>query len=352
MKKILVIKTMIIALCLGAIVNTSYGQLDADPAITSMSFGSSQIVLGHSTPLTVFFLNNGTFQSIIANSFHLQISLDQPGTYKANPESIAAITGTFASKFTWTYSAVNHVFFGLNNQAIAPGDGGTIIINITGYIETVAAPSICHIVRDNPAAYPNDDVSNNNLTATLAVTPGGPAPILLLDFNAVKQGSNVALSWHTSSEINSDHFDVQYSKDGSTWISIGTVAAAGNSSIQKSYSFLHTTPVPGANYYRLKQVDIGGAYVNSDIKVVSFNSTTGIKILPNPVVGRLYITSSTATTFTSVMVFTAEGKQLEQNNKFVSGNSIDMSRYPAGVYMIKITDSQGNTEVRSVVKER
>ena len=29
-----------------------------------------------------------------------------------------------------------------------------------------------------------------------------------------------------------------------------------------------------------------------------------------------------------------------------------MSRYPAGGYMIKITDSQGNTEVRSVVKER
>ena len=40
MKKLLVIKTMVIALCLSAMVNRSLGQNDADPAITSMNFAA------------------------------------------------------------------------------------------------------------------------------------------------------------------------------------------------------------------------------------------------------------------------------------------------------------------------
>src|SRR5437868_3363529 len=84
------------------------------------------------------------------------------------------------------------------------------------------------------------------------IPPAAPAPILLLDFTATKQGAAVQLSWHTSSEINSDHFEVEWSKNGSSWSNIGNVAAAGFSSTTKSYGLLHPNPVSGANYYRLK----------------------------------------------------------------------------------------------------
>jgi len=204
----------------------------------------------------------------------------------------------------------------------------------------------------NPSQYPNENVNNNNLTAALGVSAGGTTPILLLNFNAVKQGSTVQLTWQTTSEINSDHFDVEYSKDGSTWTSIGTVAAAGNSSITKSYSLNHPNPINGANYYRLKQVDIGGAFVYSTIRVVNFNSKTGIRVMPNPVVDRLYITSDASLSFKSVSVYAADGKQLQQTGTFVSGNSIDMSRLPTGTYFIKITDANGNTETHSILKGR
>ena len=74
--------------------------------------------------------------------------------------------------------------------------------------------------------------------------------------------------------------------------------------------------------------------------------------MPNPVVATLYVTSDVATTFQSVAVFTAEGKLLQQNIKVASGSSIDMNRYAPGIYMIKIVDAKGNTEVHRVVKER
>src|SRR5690242_12724522 len=129
MKKIF-IKTALVALCLSAIINTSSAQNDADPAITSFSFASSPIIVNHLTTLTVFFTNNGFTTPIAAGSVGLNISLPTSAEYIASPESIAALSGDFVSKFNWTYSTVNKNFFGTSNQAIAPGDGGTIIIMV------------------------------------------------------------------------------------------------------------------------------------------------------------------------------------------------------------------------------
>ena len=282
---------------------------------------------------------------------------------KMNPTALPP-TGTGANLFTWVLT--NNGGSGTGLVYTWTGRSKTITVNQTppapkykitfaGVPITAEASQAQSDVRvagqfTDPGNAPTGNSGNNSAVIATYTVPGSPQPILLLNFEAVKQGSTVQLSWQTSSEVNSDHFVVEYSKDGSSWQSIGSVAAAGNSSITKSYGFNHPNPVNGANYYRLRQVDIGGAFAYSNIRVVNFNTKTGIKILPNPVIDRVYITSDANTTFNSVSVFTNDGKQLQQTGKFVPGNSIDMSRYPAGTYFIRITDGQGNTESHSIVK--
>ena len=353
MKKVLVIKKMLIALCLSAIATTGFGQVnDADPAITSFSFAASPITVGNATTLTTFFLNNGFTTPIPTGSVGLKISLPTSGEYKAQPETVAALAGTFLSKFNWTYNTNTKSFFGTSNQAIAPGDGGTIIVTVKGFTPIASGVSIANIQRLNPGAYPNENINNNNLTAALGVVPGSPVPIQLLNFTATKQSnSTVLLNWQTTSELNSKNFDVQYSKDGIQWISIGTVAAAGTSSIQRSYSFLHANPANGANYYQLKEVDLDARFVTSPVRVVTFTIGGGIKVLPNPVINNAYITTPLGTNLQSVVVFSVEGKQMKQYDNFVTSNGIDMSMYAAGTYMLKITDKQGNTEIKTVFKK-
>jgi|GEM_PF-1965398 len=354
MKKILISKAFILALSLSAISGTASAQNDADPAITSFSFDASPIVMGHATTLDLLFLNNGFTTSIPPGALGLKVSLLATGEYVADPENIAAISGNYAAKFNWSYNSNTKTFTGVSNQMIAPGDGGTITVNVKG-VNVVGASSSVNATATiqllDPAAFPSDN-SNDNLTTALEVVPTGPLAISLLNFNAVKQSNTVQLNWKTASEVNSKYFEAQYSKDGFSWISIGTVAAAGNSSVEKNYSLIHGNPSAGSNYYRLKQVDINGDFVYTDIREINFSSGTGIKILPNPVVSKLYLNSNTATTFKSVILLTAEGKQLEQHEKFISGNSLDMSKYPPAVYTVKITDMQGNIEVRQVVKNK
>ena len=356
MKKVLVIKTMIIALCLGAIMNKSYAQPpnDADPAITSMSFATSPITNSplhppYTTTLTVFFTNAGFTTAIAAGTVGLNISLPTSGEYVANPQSIASMSGTFLSKFNWTYNSTTKNFFGVSNQAIAPGAGGTIVVSVKGVIGTTGRISVANIQRLQPSAYPNENVNNNNLTASLGVIEF--LPVLLLDFTATKQSKTVQLNWKTSSEQNSKYFDVEFSRDGTQWQPIGRVNAAGNSSTVKAYSLIHTAPVNGINYYRLKQVDMDANYSYSGIRTVNFNTTADLIIMPNPVVDKVYITANGGGSLQSVTLFTTEGKQLQQINNYVIGNSIDMGNYPVGTYMIKIIDKQYLTVVKKIIKQ-
>jgi Secretion system C-terminal sorting domain len=354
MKKVLVIKTFITALCLSALMNASLAQnpnSDADPAITSFSFAASPIVVNNTTVLTVFFTNAGFVNTIPAGTVGLKISLPTSAEYAGFPESVVSLSGTFLSKFNWTYNPAVKSYFGTSNQAIIAGDGGTVIVTIKGLIPTAALNSVANIQRLAPIWYPNEDVTNNNLTAALGVVPGGPVPIKLLSFNATKQSKVVDLNWQTSTEVNSSYFDVQFSKNGADWSSIGIVNAAGNSNTTKSYSLVHRSPVNSINYYRLKQVDSDGKYENSLIRTVKFKSDNSVTIMPNPTTDRLFITSNTPGRLQSLTMISDEGQQVYSVTNFVLGNSIDMRSYAPGIYILKIVDKEGNTETMKVIKQ-
>jgi hypothetical protein len=350
MKKLLVIKTIIIALCLGAI-NPAQAQNDADPAITSMSFATSPILVNTTTTLTVTFINNGFTTAITAGSVGINISLPTSGEYVASPMSSIALSGTFVSKFNWTYNSATNNFFGVSNQSIAPGDGGTIVVNVRGMIPVTSRISVANIQRLNPSQYPNENVNNNNLTAALGVVPGGPQPVSLLNFTATKRNKVVDLNWQTAQELNSKHFDVQFSRDGVNWQSIGIVTAAGFSNTTRSYSFVHTTPVNGINFYRLKQVDIDAKFEYSVTRTVNFNTATSITLMPNPTVDRLYIIGNSAGTLQSVTLFSADGKEVLTTHDFLLGNSIDMRNFAPGIYNVKIVQRSGFIDVMKVIKQ-
>lgn len=99
-------------------------------------------------------------------------------------------------------------------------------------------------------------------------------PVQLSAFSAKKQSDGAYISWTTSSEVNNNYFEVQTSIDGVNWITIAIVQGAGNSSVENNYSFYdneHTNPI---QYYRLKNVDYDGTSHTSNIKTISFNTTS------------------------------------------------------------------------------
>ena len=114
-------------------------------------------------------------------------------------------------------------------------------------------------------------------------------PVELVRFEAEKREHEVKLNWETSSEENSDYFVVERSEDGIDFYPLSEVKSKGNSNESNSYSVIDENPYFAMNYYRLKQVDLDGASVYSEVLAVKFEMKSSIVLFPNPVVDEINI---------------------------------------------------------------
>jgi hypothetical protein len=189
----------------------------------------------------------------------------------------------------------------------------------------------------------------SSLVATMVL------PVTAYGFTAVAQTNHTTqLQWAMGAGANmtgasAGFFDVEYSQDQSAWQSIGIIQTTGNANNEQSYNFIHTSPAAGSNYYRLKQVDKEGNFTYSSTRTVFFANAIQLSFYPNPTIDRVVITGSQAS-LGSVSVMTVDGRQLQENDNFISGGSIDLSRYPAGIYLLGIRGISGNTQVLKILK--
>ena len=161
---------------------------------------------------------------------------------------------------------------------------------------------------------------DNGITATIQydgngnrisyLVLGSVVPVKLLYFHAQKKGSEALLTWTTSQEINTDKFDVEFSKDGTIFQSFTSVPAKGISSIKTDYRTLHCCPIVGVNYYRLKMIDRDGSFKYSEIRKVVFEFINLMKLFPNPATSKSALNISFTKPFAkdaTVTVYNANG---------------------------------------------
>ena len=133
-----------------------------------------------------------------------------------------------------------------------PSGSGTI---------TVAKPSISALGSNTvlTASF------NNGFSGFGAGVTGLALPVEWLDFTGLLQNQHITLNWGTATEANSRLFEIERSFDGIHFVSIGSIPAAGNSSIALHYSFTDPAAAQETNYYRLKQLDLDGKFSYSKI---------------------------------------------------------------------------------------
>jgi len=125
-----------------------------------------------------------------------------------------------------------------------------------------------------------------------------PLPLNLLTFKGSLQNSTTVLEWVTENEANTSKFIVERSTDGRNFQQIGTVLAAGNSSVNNKYSFTDydvTRQSSSVVYYRLKMVDSDDAYKYSSVVTITLPDVTSrVALFPNPASHEVNVTITTA----------------------------------------------------------
>jgi hypothetical protein len=108
-------------------------------------------------------------------------------------------------------------------------------------------------------------------------------PLRLIAFEAEQSGLYPVLNWLTSKEENTKIFELQRSINGSNFSSITTVTAAGNSSVNKRYTYTDTLSTAAVYYYRLKMIDIDNQCTYSKVVSVSIKALKALfTLFPNP----------------------------------------------------------------------
>lgn len=115
-----------------------------------------------------------------------------------------------------------------------------------------------------------------------AVGANNSLPVELTSFEAQSVPPHVRLDWTTASETENDFFAVERSADGRIFDEIGRVHGGGTTRTAQFYSFLDVRPVSGASYYRLRQVDLGGAFAYSPVRVLDNPGADRIRLSPSP----------------------------------------------------------------------
>lgn len=178
-----------------------------------------------------------------------------------------------------------------------------------------------------------------SMSNVVPFTASSALPVSWLYVKAMLQNNKGIISWGTTSEQNTDRFEVEHSKDGQSFTKVGTLPAAGNSNSALHYSFIHNILNQGMNYYRIKQVDIDGNYKYSP--VVSLLNRSGLHhtiIAPNPVGDMLHIIEPMQTKLLSVEVYSNAGVLMMRKN--INSNSqvysLPVSQLAAGVYHLRL----------------
>ena len=210
-------------------------------------------------------------------------------------------------------------------------------------IATIAFSNSGYIERTNPITFRiyacNPTAGGGTLKLDEIQLNGSSLPVTLLSFTAKPEGDRVQLAWATTSERDADRFIVERSTDLREYVSVGEVAAKGTTDTRQYYGLTDTHPLPGNNYYRLRQIDLDGTAhtVKLVSAVVAENDVVAV-VSPNPAdPTRIHLRLWNADDAT-VRLLTLAGQPISTRLERRLGDAdlIPQHPLPTGVYLVEV----------------
>jgi hypothetical protein len=259
------------------------------------------------------------------------------------------INGGSPTRLTITWNAASDVSGLLGNSDISKltivGWDGSKWVKIPSKAD---ATSILGGTSNKTAGSLTSDASfapDNYQVYSLGVNKDGALPVTLVSFRVRAVESQAALEWVTSSEINSSHFDIQRSRDGKSWASIGRQEAGNDpllsSANTASYYFTDAAPLPGTNLYRLRMVDHDSTFSYSSIREVKFDAPA-VAVYPNPVSDKMFLTGIEPAQYREIQVLDLYGK-IFYKGKLDADNGVDVSRLAQQLYVVNVSLTDGSS---------
>ncbi|SEJ53918.1 Por secretion system C-terminal sorting domain-containing protein [Dyadobacter sp. SG02] len=269
------------------------------------------------------------------------------------------INGTSPTRITLSWNGNSAVNALLSNGALSKltivGWDGNKWVNLPASVDDTSLFGQASTASSGSLTTLLDIVPDVYNVYTLGALRDGALPVELVSFTGAARERASYLEWVTSEEVNSSHFEIERSDDAKSWRQIGSVDARGEgiatpaTSVQ--YSFTDETPVGGNNFYRLKMVDRDETFAYSRIVNIAMDGQPDWAVYPNPVADKLFFSSYIKQNLASARLTDAVGRTMYASHG-ESGEGIDVSRMPPGLYLLKFSFTDGLSKSYKVLINR
>jgi hypothetical protein len=168
-----------------------------------------------------------------------------------------------------------------------------------------------------------------------------PLPVTMSFFNLTCVEEDVEVIWQTTSEHNSDYFQLETSLDGVNWEIEEMLPAAGFSQEILNYSAVDQDAARKQKYYRLKQVDLNGEFeMYGPLKADCAVESSDVSLYPNPCESQVTVSvASQISTKLNYTLISPEGKVLENKQMEIQSGmtvyTLDVSDFQSGMYLLQ-----------------
>jgi hypothetical protein len=337
MKKIF---KLVAPFCFILAVNEGFSQ--QNPAVSNLTVAPAPAQIGEPATFTANIGNYGT-QPITGAGAANRMGFTMGLSSGVSLADISEVTGTVLDYFDLTYDPATRVITARQKAGVAIPAITATTISVPVMVNAEPVSSIINIQPNATAAQQNQPPGDDEASIETAL------PVNLVEFSVAREGNIASLQWATASETKSDYFDVQTGTDGKSWAFAGRVRSNGESISLKRYSFVHTKPSSGVNYYRLKMVDIDGSFAFSPIQSVTFADAAGISVVvyPNPVSERLFLQAADLSLVKALELYSYSGQLLRSTVDTQKG--LQVKGLSSGLYLLKVLNKDGSTSSQKVM---
>lgn len=321
--------------------STTGGEIDAN------QIGTAQVVRINVTV--------GNFVSgVAAPAGHFRIRIGLGNGLILNPTFNLA-TAPLSNYFNWSYdlSGSQPQIVG-NSIAPLPVDfAEPAYFDLRAVNSTTSTVSFNFLIA-NPPGTPTpifDPASANNSCAnTYSVVAGGPLPVTLSHFNAVRKDCEVRLAWKAETQVNLKHYEVEVSKDNNTFAKQGELTGRADGNYAHAFPLTDAVKAP-VLYVRLKSVELDGSFHYSKTVPVSGQCTAKwvLALFPNPVRDLSIVTVQAREGIFDgkykVSVISAAGQLIKQQEMKLAGVKtfpLSVAGISAGKYHVQIESTDGS----------
>jgi len=177
-------------------------------------------------------------------------------------------------------------------------------------------------------------------------------PVRFIKLSASLIDNNTAsVKWQVATPMeNAAKFEIEISADGKNWNKAGELPV--DNIHHENWQFIHSHIPAGNLYYRIRQIDIDAMITYS--KIVLLNNkkgNTGYIIYPNPANNFITISSGYDENKKAVIgLYDLAGKLLESKIMISTPEEINITKYPSGNYLLKISHDMNVRVYKVIVK--